>query len=149
MLWRLCVPGIFLLAGACNEAPTTVPSTADHELSGAPVIHKRVARNTIDPTGAVTGNGHHVIVTGPILCTAGELAELRATVTQRTTGAVAEGRGRITCTGADQTWKLRLEKAGRESFQEGEATAVAIAVTLNEGKATDAQQWLVNVMLNR
>jgi len=150
MHWRLCVAGILLLASACDEAPTSAPSTEnDNAAAGAPVIHNKIARNTIDPTGAVSGKGDHVTVTGPIACTAGELAELRATVTQRTTGAVAEGRGRITCTGSDQTWKLRLEKKGGESFQEGEATAVAIAVTFDEGKATDAQQWLVTVSLER
>jgi hypothetical protein len=59
----------------------------------------RIVGNTIDPDAIVTDNGRHLIVTGPISCTAGERAFLRVTVTQRSTGAVAEGRTRLTCTG--------------------------------------------------
>jgi hypothetical protein len=47
--------------------------------------------NTIDPVAIVADNGRHLIVTGPIECTHGERVELRVTVTQRETGAVAEG----------------------------------------------------------
>jgi hypothetical protein len=50
--------------------------------------------NTIDPVAVGADHGQHILVTGPIACTAGERAQLRVTVTQRATGAIAEGRPR-------------------------------------------------------
>ena len=47
--------------------------------------------NTIDPVAVVAGAGRHLIVTGPIRCDQTERTYLRVTVTQRETGAVAEG----------------------------------------------------------
>src|ERR671914_3116765 len=70
----------------------------------APLAFAGVVLNTIDPDAIVTDNGHHIIVTGPIACTQGEQAFLHVTVTQRTTGALAEGDTRITCTGDTQQW---------------------------------------------
>ena len=59
----------------------------------------RIIGNTIDANAVVTDNGRYVIVTGPIVCDRGERAEVRVTVTQRTTGALAEGLTRVVCTG--------------------------------------------------
>ena len=61
----------------------------------------KITLNTIDTVGLVTDRGRHVTVTGPIAVTAGERTELRVTVTQRSTGAVAEGV--IFFTGSGQT----------------------------------------------
>ena len=69
------------------------------------------------------------------------------TVTQRSTGAVAEGRTLITCTGNIQQWEIHASTQGNETFQDGPATAVAIARTTSRGEATDAHQWLVNITL--
>ena len=52
----------------------------------------RIVFNTIDPVGIVADQGRHLTVTGPLAFTAGETALLRVTVTQRATGAVAEGK---------------------------------------------------------
>lgn len=96
MRWTHCVLGVISLLSACNDAPTAESSPADQDSErGTPVVVAKVARNTIDPIAALAGNGHHLSVTGPIGCTAGQWAELRVTVTQRTTGAVAEGRTRV------------------------------------------------------
>ena len=57
----------------------------------APIAFAKIVNNTIDPLGNVTGNGRQIAVTGPIGCTPLETAYLRVTVTQRSTGAVAEG----------------------------------------------------------
>ena len=113
----------------------------------APAAFARVIGNTIGPVAIVTGNGRHVIVTGPIECTEGERAELRVTVTQRSTGAMAEGRAVITCTGNLQQWEVVVSTEGSETFEEGPATAVALARTTARGEITDAHQWLVNVTL--
>jgi hypothetical protein len=93
----------------------------------------RIVGNTIDPIAIVTDDGRHLVVTGPIECTAGESAYLRVTVTQRATGALAEGRTLITCTGDTQQWEVHASRQGNETFQEGPATAVASGRTLARG----------------
>ena len=108
-----------------------------------------VSLNTIDPVAIVTDNGWHIIVTGPIACTESERAYLRVTVTQRTTGAVARGRTRITCTGDTQHWEVHASIQGKETFQEGPATAVAFGHTTLRGETIDAHQWLVDITLVR
>jgi hypothetical protein len=90
---------------------------------------------------------HHLVVTGPIECTARERAHLRVTVTQRDTGALAEGHTRVTCTGESQQWEIHASTHGHEAFREGPAIAVAVARTVHHGDVTDAHQWLVNITL--
>ena len=113
----------------------------------APLAFARVIINTIDPVAIVTDHGRHIIVTGPIACTQGETAYLEVTVTQRDTGAVAEGLTRVTCTGNSQQWEVHAATQGKETFQEGPATAVAIGRTTSRGNTTDAHQWLVEITL--
>jgi hypothetical protein len=69
------------------------------------------------------------------------------TVTQRSTGALAEGRTLITCTGNTQQWEAHASTQGRETFEEGPAIAVAVAHTSERGVTTDANQWLVDITL--
>jgi hypothetical protein len=107
----------------------------------------RIFTNTIDPVAIVSDDGRHIIVTGPIACTKNERAYLLVTVSQRLTGAVAEGNTRITCTGTDQQWTVHAKKQGNESFEAGAATAVALARTTDRKDVTDAHQWLVNITL--
>jgi hypothetical protein len=117
----------------------------------APTAFARITFNTIDPVAIVTDNGRHIIVTGPLVCTAGERAHLRVTVTQRATGAVAEGRTLVTCTGGDPThpqqWEVHASVQDKETFEEGSATAVALDRTTTQGDTTDAHQWLVEITL--
>jgi hypothetical protein len=113
----------------------------------APMAFAGIFLNTIDPVTIVTDNGRHLIVTGPIACTESQTADLRVTVTQRTTGAVAEGRTRFTCTGDTQHWEVHASTQGNETFQEGAATAVALGRTTLHGDTDDAHQWLVNITL--
>jgi len=101
----------------------------------------------IDPVGIVTDNGRHLVITGPIKCTATEGTDIRVTVTQRFTGAVAEGLGFITCSGTLQQWEVNAATIGDELFEEGAATAVALALPTDRGAATDANQWLANITL--
>jgi hypothetical protein len=107
----------------------------------------RIIRNTIDPVGIVAHHGRHVTLTGPLAIAAGERAHMRVTVSQRTTGAVAEGRAVFLGTGTTNQWELEATVEGRETFEAGPATAVAIARTVVRGRATDAHQWLVNITL--
>jgi hypothetical protein len=69
------------------------------------------------------------------------------TVTQRATGAVAEGHTRLTCTGNTQQWEVHASTRGQEIFEEGPATAVALARTSDREDITDAHQWLVDITL--
>lgn len=107
----------------------------------------KIAFNTIDPGAIVSDDGRHVIVTGPIACTKNERAYLLVTVSQRPTGAVAEGNTRITCTGNDQQWRVHAATQGKQSFEAGAATAVALARTTDRKDVTDAHQWLVDITL--
>ncbi len=107
----------------------------------------KIVSNTIDPVGIVAHNGRHVTLTGPLAITAGERAQMRVTVTQRTTGAVAEGSVILTGTGTTNQWEIEAAVQGNETFEAGPATAVAIARTSAGGQATDAHQWLVNITL--
>jgi hypothetical protein len=105
----------------------------------------KLAANTIDPTIILDDRGRHLLLTGPITCTGGERTDLRVIVTQRSTGAVAEGTFTFTCSGSGQQWEVQAQTKGKASFQTGAATVVALAVTYDaRGEATDAHQWLVN-----
>jgi len=108
----------------------------------------RITANTMDPVAIVTDGGRHVIVTGPISCTGGERLHLRVTVTQRSTGAVAEGRTLDTCIGDTQQWEVHASTQGKATFEEGPATAVALGRTTDSDTTTDAHQWLVNITLH-
>ena len=88
---------------------------------------ERIIINTIDPVGIVADKGRHLTVTGPLAFTAGETAYLRVTVTQRSTGAVAEGEAVLTGTGTTNQWEVAATAQGRATFAAGPATAVAIA----------------------
>lgn len=109
---------------------------------------RRLAANTINPTATLKDHGSRIVVTGPLLCTQTEHVKLRVTVTQRTTGAIAEGHIRFTGTTTTQQWEVEAEAQGDERFEPGPATAVAVAISSVQGDATDAHQWLVNITLS-
>ena len=114
---------------------------------GAHTAFARITANTIDPVAVVADNGRDIIVTGPISCTEGERAYLRVTVTQRSTGAVAEGRTLVTCMESTQQWEVHASVQGTETCEEGPATATAVARTTEREETTDAHQWLVDIAL--
>jgi hypothetical protein len=107
----------------------------------------KISLNTIDPIGIVTHKGRQVTVTGPIAVTDGERTELRVTVTQRSTGAVAERVIFFAGSGATNQWEITATAEGRAGFQAGSATVVGLARSSIHGQPTDAHQWLVNVTL--
>jgi hypothetical protein len=133
-----------------NFKPWLLPATLLVILSGvfvASTTFAKIVANTIDPVGIVTDKGRQVTVTGPIAVTTGERIELRVTVTQRSTGAVAEGVIFFTGTGQTNQWELTTAAEGRAAFEAGPATVVGLARSSVNGQATDAYQWLVNVTL--
>jgi hypothetical protein len=112
-----------------------------------PLAVARIVFNTIDALAIVADEGRHLVVSGPLTCTPGEQTILRVTVTQRATGAIAEGQTLVVCSGAAQEWVVHAAIHGRESFQLGPAIAVAVARTAARGDTTDAHQWLVPITL--
>src|SRR5262245_39464681 len=86
----------------------------------------KITWNTIDPVGIVADNGRQITVTGPIAVTEGERTELRVTVTQRSTGAVAEGVIFFTGTGQTNQWEVTAITEGRAKFAAGPATVVGL-----------------------
>lgn len=127
-----------------------VPTTLLVILASICVVRTAFAKivyNTIDPIGIVIDKGRKVMVTGPIAVTAGERTELRVTVTQRSTGAVAEKVIFFTGTGQTNQWEITAVAEGRAAFEAGPATVVGLARTSLQGQPTDAHLWLVNVTL--
>ena len=101
----------------------------------APPASARIVANTIDPVAIVADDGRHLVLTGPITCTANERAYLRVTVAQRETGAVAEGRTLITGSGGSQQWEVHASTLGKKAFHAGPATAVALGRTTTRGES--------------
>jgi hypothetical protein len=107
----------------------------------------KLSANTIDPVGIVSDNGRHVALTGPVSATSGDRIEMQVVVTQRSTGAVAEGIVFFTGTGEVTQWAVTAVTNGAAAFEPGPATVVALALTSVKGQPNDAHQWLVNVTL--
>src|SRR5262245_13477425 len=76
----------------------------------APVANAKLAANTIDPTATVGDNGRRIVLTGPIRTDVVEKIYLRVTVTQRSTGAVAEGIAILSGTGEQQQWEVKAKR---------------------------------------
>jgi hypothetical protein len=114
----------------------------------APLAFARIAQNTIDDVAIVSHNGRHLLVSGPLSCDQNQRVVMRVTVTQRTTGAVAEGYTTFIGTVAEQQWEVHATTLGIRGFQPGPATVVALARSAGApGRPDDAHQWLVNVTL--
>ena len=95
--------------------PWLVPATLLVILAGVFVARSAFARiiyNTIDPVGIVADKGRQITVTGPIAVTTGERTELRVTVIQRSTGAVAEGIIFFNGTGQTNQWEVTAVAEG-------------------------------------
>jgi hypothetical protein len=109
----------------------------------------KVVINTIDPVAGLSEHGRHVELTGPLqVLPAGERVVLRVTVTQRSTGASAEGETQFVATGDLQHWAVQAQTMGRQAFAPGPARATALALTVAKGgEVTDAHQWLVDITL--
>lgn len=112
-----------------------------------PAAWARLSANTINTTGTIGDHGRRLIVTGPATCDKVQFVDLRVTVTQRDTGALAEGRIRFVGTPEQQTWTVEADTEGKNAFKPGPARAVALATTTTKGKTDDAHQWLVDITL--
>jgi hypothetical protein len=90
-------------------------------------------------------NGRLLFVGGHITCDPGERVRVRVTVSQESTGAIAEGFTQETCTGLEEPFELGAATRGPARFQVGPAQACALATTREHGTPTDAFQWCKDV----
>ena len=95
-----------------------------------------ITLNTIDPTATLRGNGHQVVVTGPIGCDRGETVEIRIVVTQEPTGATAEGSFHGRCSGDVQQWTVHAPTRNGPTLTAGSARVDAWAITRAKGELT-------------
>lgn len=114
-----------------------------------PRVFAKIVANTIDPVATLTDAGRLIVVTGPILNDQAQWDDIRLTITQRSTGAVAEGRVRVRGTIAEQQWTVEATAMGSTGFEPGPAAAVALATSSRHGRTDDAHQWLVPITLIR
>src|SRR5687768_15322548 len=70
--------------------------------------------NTTDATALLSANGRRLHIGGPVGCDKGERLDLRLTVSQRSTGAVAVGHFRGHCTGELDRWTVNARTLGRD-----------------------------------
>jgi hypothetical protein len=117
--------------------------------SATPALFAKILGNTIDSVLVLSEDGRHITVSGPISCSEKQPLDLAVTVTQRATGAVAAGHLRMFCAAHEQHWDVETAARGDETFEEGDATATAVALTQSGHPVDDAHQWLVNVTLIR
>jgi hypothetical protein len=107
-----------------------------------------VVLNTIDREATVDQAGRILEAAGPIRCSERERAAIRVTISQRTTGAVAEGRWRGRCRSTTTRWTARgFVAQSSATFQPGTAQACALGVTRRAQNVTDAKQWCRTVRL--
>jgi len=132
---------------AACEAASQSQRTSNVTPIGLAIRNYSIQSNTIHPTATIGNGGKKVVVTGPISATEGAEINLRVTLTQRSTGAVAEGRTRFVATGDVETWEVTVDAEGDERFRPGGAAGVALALAEDRRKVDDAHQWLVNVTL--
>lgn len=107
--------------------------------------------NTIDDTATLNPGGHSVVVTGPVRCTEGETMEIRVTVTQESTDAVARGSTHLRCTGERQQWAVHAATRGPDGLQGTSAHVDAWGQTRFRGAVTDTtdEGWERDVTLVR
>ena len=113
-----------------------------------PLAYAKISINTVDPTATVGPYGRYIRVTGPIATDQKQPVILRVAVTQRSTGAVAEGYTALIANATQKQWTAHVFAVGWRSFEPGEATVVALAQSrVPHQGPDDAHQWLVNVQL--
>ncbi len=115
-------------------------------LAGA-AAQRKLAANTINPTATLSSGRNRITLTGPFANTQVEWVAFRVTVTQRTTGAIAEGYAYRLGSTTPQQWQVIAFARPGDNFEPGPATAVALAASSLHGETTDAHQWLVPVTL--
>ncbi|MFP3939104.1 MAG: hypothetical protein ACOC7L_03515 [Acidobacteriota bacterium] len=113
--------------------------------------------NTFEAVAFLAPDGRAGQVTVKLGCDRGERFRLRVTVSQRATGAVAEGRARGVCTGDRvredfQLVPVPVRAVGDARFDEAlSATVAGLAITTvgrrGSSERTDLHQWIPDFQL--
>jgi hypothetical protein len=101
----------------------------------------------IDSVATLSSDGHRIRVRGPIDCDDDLDVDLSVTITRRTSGALAKGAGRASCT-ADR-WEIEAWPRRSGPFEVGQdATVCVLARFRDDSRVVDAQQWCEDVTLS-
>ena len=95
-------------------------------------------RAAFNLTATLHGGGSQLQVSGPLQCQ-GTRVTIRATVSQRTTGAWAEGQWEGAC--SHRTWKTTVHVTGANRFKAGSAEGCGLGIGYVGSKQFDAFQW--------
>jgi hypothetical protein len=138
-------------AGACAATIAFVPISAAAQTSAVrgplPCVSTCKPAAAFDPAGVLTSGGGAVRVSGPIACAAGDSVRVHATISQVSTGAVAEGGWSKRCTGATLQWHITATVTDGVHFSAGGADGVGLAITRRHGIPGSAVQWLRRLTL--
>ena len=138
-------------AGACAATIALVPISAAARTTAMrdrlPCVSTCKPAAAFDHAGVLTNGGAAVRVSGPIACTAGDSVRVRATISQVSTGAVAEGVWSKRCTGATLQWHITATVTDGVHFSAGGADGVGLAITRRHGVPGSAVQWLRRLTL--
>jgi hypothetical protein len=138
---RDCIPAATILLALVAIAATPAPVTA---FPAGPVR----ATADFDPFQTVIRGGRAVTLSGPITCPAGDIISLRATISQRTSAAVAEGHWTKQCPATThRTWRTTAPVIDGVSLSAGRAHAIGLAVVRHAAKPVDAFQWQRTITL--
>lgn len=100
----------------------------------------------IDSVATLSSDGHRIRVRGPIDCDDDLDADLSVTITRRTSGALAKGAGRESCT-ADR-WEIDAWQRRSGRFELGDDARVCVLARFRDDSGVvDAQQWCEDVTL--
>jgi hypothetical protein len=138
-------------AGACAATIALMPLSALAHTSAVSdaVSCGRTCKPAaaFDPAGLLTNGGGVVQVSGPISCRAGDSVRIRATVSQVSTGAVAEGLWSKRCTGTELHWHITAIVTDGVHFSAGGAEGVGLAIIRRQGTPGSAVQWIRRLAL--
>jgi hypothetical protein len=95
-----------------------------------------------DRAALLSDGGGTVLVSGPITCRVGDSVRVRATVSQASTGAVAEGLWSRRCTGTLMHWHITAIVNDGAHFSAGGADGAGLAIIRRHGVPRSAIQWI-------
>lgn len=133
-------------AVACAAAIALTPLSALAHTSG--VSDTVLCAKTCKPAAAfdraalLANGGVTVLVSGPITCRVGDRVRIRATVSQASTGAVAEGLWSKGCTGRSMQWHITAIVTDGAHFSARGADGAGLAIIRRHGMPGSAIQWI-------
>jgi hypothetical protein len=141
-----------IVAGACAATIALMATSAPAHTSA--VSNVQPCSSTCKPAAAFDHHGtlingdRAVLISGPIACSAGEIVRIRATVSQVSTGAVAEGIWSRQCTGTMLQWHITARVTDGAQLRAGGADGVGLAIIRHHRTPVSAVQWISPLTLN-